>query len=42
MQPESVDEGCIRETREVMISVERAGSHLVDDVPFACGGIACI
>jgi len=42
IQPGSVDEGCIRETREVMVSIERADCHLVDDVLFAHDGVACI
>jgi hypothetical protein len=42
VQPRSVDEGCIRETREVMVSIERADSQLVDGALFAHGGLACI
>jgi hypothetical protein len=42
IQPGSVDECCIRETREVMVSIERADCHLVDDVLFAHGGVACV
>ena len=41
MQPRRMDNGRIRETREVLVSIERSGSHLVDGVRCAHGSGAC-
>ncbi len=40
-QPGGVDEGCIRETREVVISIEREGSRLIDGVLYTHASTAC-
>lgn len=41
MQPGTMGDGCIRETREVLVSIEHPGSHLVDGVRCAHGSGAC-
>ncbi len=41
IQPARMDDGCIRETREVLVSIEHSGSRLVDDVCCAHASGAC-